>query len=197
MNIRKVRGVFRGAIFFMFLLLMSISLTGCAFLAALGPILSLLGSIGSIAGTVVGIFNPSAGQAISQASSGLTNAGSQASTYAAQNPSATPTTQSAPAQSGIPTAISASTNSEDSKIGGVSKAPVAVSKAQGTISTSQSNGVDLSKNDPGQMNLTPTKTNTSQSGGVDLSKNVPIQMNPSGMTQSSPEPEVITTPPAR
>jgi len=110
MTIRKMKKLCRGGIFIMLLILMSISLTGCAFLAALGPILSVLGSLASVAGTIVGIFNPQVGSAISQAGGALSQSGDTMSAYAAQFPPQQPTS---PQQFTSPTVVGAPTTSED------------------------------------------------------------------------------------
>jgi len=116
MNRGRVKRVSRAALFFVVLVLTSVNLTGCAALAALGPILSSLGSIAGIAGSVVGIFNPAAGQAISNAGTGLTQAGGAAQSFASQNTATVPTTPapSANGQATTPVGKAPSTNSEDS-----------------------------------------------------------------------------------
>ena len=113
MILRRIRSFCRGFIMLLFLVAMSISLTGCAglasFLSVLGPILNTVGAIGGAVCSIVGIFNPEVGQKISQVSGAVSQAGQDFSVTAQQMSQ----NQTTGLSTTNPTVQGASTRSED------------------------------------------------------------------------------------
>ncbi|MFZ2957898.1 MAG: hypothetical protein WA705_13505 [Candidatus Ozemobacteraceae bacterium] len=163
MIMHRLRLLCRGLAFFLILILMSVNLTGCAFLAALGPllaalgpVLNALGAVGGMVGAVVGIFNPAAGQKISEVSSAVSAAGQNTSSIAQQIPQQTPN-----GTTDIPTARSSATTSEDGTL----------------VSPSNSSVAGTSMTSTGQPTSPTTTSSTSVNSGGAASTNAQAMMS--------------------
>ncbi len=127
MSMHRLRRLCKGGLFLLFICLMSISLTGCAWLAALAPILSAIGSVTGMVGSIVSIFSPETGSKISQVGNAISSTGQSLQGVANE----TGGRQTGQTTSSVPTGTSAPTTSEDGTT-------ISSSATTGTSSTSSS-----------------------------------------------------------